>query len=287
MDTLRLPVRIVQYRGEGPHLRQLKLTCAITNPTATPFCVLGVWIIVEALGGLKLAEGSLFHMEHALAYPPVIRQGAEGTGIITIDLPSPLLHALEQRRRGGDLAIRISSRVLVCQVLGDEEQGALGWPIQTLFESGRTGEIEHVIPQWEWVRLLAQMGWTEIQLLELPSHDIRADARLSRALKRLEDAQDCYRRGLWEESITNCRKLFEAVVKDVSGHDSMDHALEVMESLVTHRVKAQKINEITVALSAFLHLARHEQLPEVAMGPSDAAFALQMSAGLLAYLAAP
>ena len=287
MQSLRLLLRIVQYRGEGPHRRRLKLTCAISNPDPTPICLLNTWMSVQTKDGLRLDEGTLFHMEHALAYPPVVRQGSESTGIITVDLPAPILNALEQRRRGGDLEIRVSSRVLVCQVLGDEEQGAFGWPVQSLFESGMTGEVEHTIPQSEWIRLLREMGWSEMQLLELPSRGLRSDARLARALKRLEDAQDCHRRGLWAESVANCRKVFEAVVKDVSGQDSMDHALEVIQGFVVDPIRAEKINEISLALSSFLHLARHEKFPEVVITPSDSMFALQMSTGLLAYLASP
>lgn len=284
-ETLRLPLRVTQSHGEGPPMRRLVLTCAVTNESTAPICVLHAWIRVESLGGLRLAEGSLFHMAHALAYPPVIAQGAEGTGIITIELPAPVLDSIEHRRSGGDLPLTISSRVLVAETRTDGEEVVFRRPIQTLFEAGRSGEVLHTIPQSEWVKLLRSMAWSEMELLEFPTREIRSDARLARAFKRLEDAQDCCRRGLWEEAVINCRKIFEAMVKDVGGEDSMERAMQVIQTLVSDVAKAQKVNEMVLSVSAFLQLARHEQLPVVTIGPEDAALALHASAALLRYLA--
>lgn len=284
-QTVRLIARITRVYGEGPPLRQLTITCVMTNPTHDDLCILDAWVRVEALSGLTIAEGKLLHMEHALAFPPVVTASKEATAKINIPLPNPVIYQLEQLRGGSDLPLRIHSKILAA-VVSDSPTNTFFRPIQTIFEDrGHTGYIEHTIPQSDWVKLLRTIRWSELELVELPSGEIRGDQRLARALGRLEDAQECYRRGLWEESIVNCRKVFEALIKDVGGKDTMEASEEVLGSIVDPKTKAETINSLVLALTKFTQLARHEQLPQIPITPADAALSLRISSALLSFLA--
>lgn len=284
-QIIRLVGRIARVEGKGPPLRQLTITCAMTNPTPNDICVLDAWVKVETLSGLTIAEGKLLHMEHALAFPPVVTAPKEATAKINIPLPNPVIHQLELLRGGSDLSLRIHSKILAT-IVSDSPTNTLFRPVQTIFEDrGHTGYIEHTIPQSDWVKLLRTIRWSELELVELPACEIRGDQRLARALRRLEDAQDCYRRGLWEESIANCRKVFEALIKDVGGKDTLAESTEVLESIVDPKTKAETINSLVLALTKFTHLARHEQLPQIPITPADAALSLRISSALLSFLA--
>lgn len=287
MQTTRLSVKVASHRGHGLPLRQLSLTCAVTNPTSKNLLILDAWIRVETMQGLALAEGTLPHMLYALADPPVILPGAEATAIITIPLPDRVLHELEQRRAGGDLGLRISSRVMACEAQAEGGRLRLTRPITTLLEDTHSGQVEYTIPQSEWVKVLRAMQWSEFMLLELPSRDLRSDERLARALKRLEDARTCFQKGLWEETAVNCRKAFEAMVKDTTGEPSMAKAQDAFNALIPEPSKAALVNQLVKDLGEFLQLARHENLPVIPFAPSDAAMAPHLTAALLAYLVAP
>jgi HEPN domain-containing protein len=284
MDVLRLPITIDTLYARGLPRRQLELSCTVKNPAPFDICILDAWIKVQAFTGLNLAEGKLFHPQYALASPAVTHSREECSGVITIELPPTVLHQIEARRAGGDITLRILSRVVACEVRTETGVTTLGTPLPTQFEDGHGGYFEHTIPQSEWVKVLRMLQWSEFELLEFPSRNLQVNPILARALKRLEDAQDCYRRGDWAESMGNCRKAFEALIKDVSGEDKMTGAPKAMRSLIDEEQKAECIDRIVKELGDFLHLARHEQLPPVSIKPEDAEVALRLTGALLVYL---
>lgn len=76
---------------------------------------------------------------------------------------------------------------------------------------GHDGRIQWKIPQSEWVKLLPQLEWSEIELLELPREFLRSHPGLARARERLKDAETALARGDWEGVLQDCRKAYEAV----------------------------------------------------------------------------
>ncbi len=74
------------------------------------------------------------------------------------------------------------------------------------------------------------------------------------------------------------------MVKDATGEDSMKEALRAFESLVREESKADRLNGLVKALSGFLQLARHPQLPHVEIKPADATLALHTTGAILSYL---
>jgi hypothetical protein len=284
MDLRPIPTTIIDLRAFGPPVRRVELVCKLTNLTSFAICILDAWLRVEDSWGATIAEGKLFYMQHAPANPAVIKPGQDGHGVIVIELPRTVLKHIEENRSGGDLKLRISSRALICEGRLEGPSITLGQPRQTQFDNGQLGHLEYLIPQSEWIKTLKTLAWSEIESIELPAKGSQTKASLTRALECFGDAQDRYRRGLWEETMVNCRKAFEALVKDTSGKDDMGQAAEAMKSLISDERKANEISEIIKALAPYLHLARHEQLPDVRIKPSDAQLALHITGALLAYV---
>lgn len=279
-----LPIRILGHYAEAPPKRKLELRCSVTNPGAVPICIMDTWVRVEAMNGMVLADGKIFQSMNNRADMAMILPGKEGMGAFHIDLSSEAMHKIEQVRRGSDFKLTISSRVLVSEVHRDNKISTLKPPYETDFEIGSTARFEHIIPQSEWIKVLRSLAWSELELFELPAGRFRSSPTLSRALERFEEAQQNFRNGLWEETMLNCRKAFEAVVIEHSGKPGMDKATEAFASILGNGEKAERFNDIAKSLGQFLHLGRHETKPDVLIKPADAELAIFLTGGLLRYL---
>lgn len=277
-----LPVIIQRIYAEPPPRRKLKLECSVTNPAPFDICILDAWVRLEALNGLLVAEGKIFQSMHARVDPATIPAGKYGLGAFHVELPAPVIHHIEQRRGGGDVKLVFSSRVLASEIYASNDIAMLKPPRETQFTDGGSGFLEYTIPQSEWVKLLKGLGWSELEILEIPSNRLRVVPHLAKALERLEDAQQNYRNGDWEETLMNCRKAFEAIVQDFSGEPDMGKAREAFASILGEGEKAERFDKLAKSLGDFLHLGRHET--GVSIKRSDSEFALLLTGALLTYL---
>lgn len=279
-----LPINVLEIRAERPPRRQLEISCNVHNPAPFDIYILDAWVKVEVLNGLKVTEGKLFHSFNNKIDPAIIPAGESGSGAFVIELPATVLKHVEERRAGGDIKLVLSSRVLISEICVVNGVKALGLPFETQFRNGRTDNFEYLIPQSEWVKVLKSLEWSELEILELPASRLRSNPTLARALQRFEDALECYRRGDWAETMLNCRKVFEAMVQDVTGTSEMRKAHQTLESIIGEGKKADSLDKMIKALNNFLHLGRHEQPPPISIKRADAQLALHLTGPLLTYL---
>jgi hypothetical protein len=242
------------------------------------------WVKAVAMNGMGLAEGKIFQSMNNRADPALILPGKEGMGAFHIELSSESMHKIEQERGGSDFKLTVYSRVLVSEVRLDSKIPTLMPPYETDFEIGNTARFEHIIPQSEWIKLLRSLAWSELELFELPASSFRSSPTLARAFARFEEAQQNFRNGLWEETLLNCRKAFEAVVFEHSDTPSMSKASQAFILILGDGEKAERFNNIAKSLGEFLHLGRHETKPNVSIKPADAELAIFLTGGLLRYL---
>jgi hypothetical protein len=284
MRVASLPISVLDLHAERPPRRQLVLTCSVTNSASFDICILDAWVKVEALDGLKLAEGKLFQSMHNRVDPAIISPEKSGLGAFHIDLPAQVLQHIEERRAGGDVKLLFSSRVLISDVSVVNNAKILGVPSETAFGDVGSGRFEYLIPQSEWIKVLKSLAWSELEVLEVPTSGLRSVPPLARALERFKDAQECYRRGDWEESMLNCRKAFEAIVQDAIGESDMSKAHQVFVSIIGEGEKANRFDRLARSLGEFLHLGRHENLPHISIKRADSELALLLTGALLTYL---
>ena len=160
----------------------------------------------------------------------------------------------------------------------------LGVPFETTFEGERKDSFDYIIPQSEWIKLLRNLAWSELEIVELPSSRLRSVPPLERASNRFKDAQECYRRGDWEATMLNCRKAYEAIVQDHTSTNDMSQADQVFRDLIDESEKADRIKRIAKSVDNFLHLGRHENLPDISIKRADSQLALLLTGALLKYL---
>lgn len=285
MSIPHLPIAVFEHFTERPPKRKLKLGCHVTNPASFNICILDSWIRVEAFN-VVLAEGRIFQHLHTKVNPAIIQPGKEGLGYLHIELPAQVLQSLEGKRAGGDVTLAFYSQVLVSEVSPAEHAAALKPPYETQFDGkgGTGGRVEYHIPQSEWLKILKGLGWSELEILEIPSTQLRSSPLLARALERFEDAQQNYRNGDWEETMMNCRKSFEAIVRDGSGELDMSKIHKVFVSILGEGEKTDRFDKLAQALGGFLHLGRHENPIHNSIKRVDAELALLLTGAMLRYL---
>ncbi len=284
MRIQRLITSIFDVQVDRLPIRQLKLLCEVNNPESFDICIFDSWVTIEAFSGLKLAEGRIFHSMHNSIDPATIPKNKSIQGAFVFELSPMVLHCIEEHRAGGDINLIITSRVLVTEVWKVNEMKTLGVPFETAFGNEYTSRFEHLIPQSEWIKLLKSLEWSELEIIELPSSKLRSIPTLAHALGCFENARTCYRQGNWAETLLNCRKVVEAIVKSGSETNNMKKALEVFKTLIDDDTKAKCINEFVKEFNKFLHLGRHVQHPNISIKRTDAQLALQMTGTLLMYL---
>ena len=82
----------------------------------------------------------------------------------------------------------------------------------------------------------------------------------------------------------NCRKVFEAMVKDSIGKNNMGETSKALQALIGEKEKTKYIDSLIKDLTGLLHLARHEAFPAIQIKRADAQVALHLTGALLAYL---
>lgn len=276
-------IDIIEIRATCSPKRQLELICRVANTAPLPIFIIDAWVKVKALNGLVLADGRIFHTMHNRADPAIIPPGASGSGSFVIVMPDFVINSIEQRRAGGDIDLVLSSRVRVSQIQLIDEISTFGMPYETEFGNEHSEQIKYHIPQSEWVKILKDMQWSELEIVELPLSILRSNPQLARALKRFTDAQMSYRNGDWDVTMLNCRKVFEAIVQGKSGSADMKDATDVFLSIIADNEKAKRVDNLIKKLGDFLHLGRHEQLT-IVINRSDAQFALHLTGAILRYV---
>lgn len=280
-----LPLTILENAAEPPPSRKLSLRCHVTNPEQFNICILDAWVRVVVLNNLVLTEGRIFQLLHNRVDSAIIPPGKEGLGEFHIQLPAEVIHSVERQRAGGDVKLLFYSRVIVSEVFSLNAVTVLRPPYETQFENKvAAGHFAHHIPQSEWLKLLKGLGWSELEILEIPSARLRGIPLLARALKRFEDAQQNYRNGDWDEAMMNCRKSFEAIIQHGGGELDMSKAHQVFASILGEGEKTDRFDKLAQALGNFLHLGRHENPPHVSIKRADAELALLLTGALLTYL---
>lgn len=284
VNPIKLNLTINEPQGHQPPNRRVELRCEIRNQTHIDICILNAWMRVELLNDVNLAEGSLFYSMHNLVDPATIPAGQQGLGAIVIPLSDNILAHIEKIRTGGDVTFRIYSKLLVSSISKKENMSLLGVPYEAQFENKGSVSVDYTIPQSEWIKILRALGWSELQAFEIPSAKLKAIPGLQRSLDRFNDAQECHRRGDWDESMVNCRKAFEAMIKDATREEDLTKAAQAFAGIIGNEQKADKFNKMVIALGNFLHLARHEQLAPVQMRQTDSLLALHLTGAMLSYL---
>ena len=283
MTLPNIELTVTRHYAEPPPYRCLKLDCQVAPSPTFELCILDTWSTVRITNGRVIAEGKILLFHYARINPATLRVREGGVATFVIPLPGHILHSVEEARAGGDLELSITTSALVSPLRADNPMH-LATPKESAIASPGSHDLAYKIPQSEWLKLLRQLQWNELELIELPRAWGPPSKTTDRATVRFDDALDAYRRGDWDDSMATCRKAFEALLQDLSGTTDMAKVETALSSYLGEGPKAKRLNALIRELGQFLHLARHEPPEDVIIKRSDASLSLQMTGAILRYL---
>lgn len=283
MTLPNIELTVTRHYAEPPPYRSLKLDCQVAPSPTFELCILDSWSTVRAKNGRLIAEGKILLFHYARINTATIRVREAGVATFVIPLPGHVLASLEEARAGEDLELSITTSALVSPLRADNPMH-LATPQESAISSPGSHDLAYKIPQSEWLKLLRQLQWNELELIELPRPWGPPSKTTQRATARFEDAVDAYRRGNWDDSMASCRKAFEAMVQDLTGTADMAKTEAALISHLGEGPKAKRLNVLIRELGQFLHLARHEVPEDVIITRSDASLSLQLTGAILRYI---
>lgn len=122
------------------------------------------------------------------------------------------IEAIERQRQGGSLQFRLDVQILV------DEYGAIPahveskrpafWGLRAV--QRLTLQETFQVPQTDWVeRVLPNIGYGKVHIVEFPATPLDACATLDHSFKALKQAEDKHRLGFYDDAAGKCRLAIE------------------------------------------------------------------------------
>jgi len=193
---------------------------------------------------------------------------------IGVALDARQVESVERLRMGGDLALIVDLRGRV-QVQGE-----------SALVSDRH---EHRVQQGAWVRVLEQMEYGRMILLEVPVPNVESAPLLVEPVRHLEKAQQAMLRGEWREAVGCCRDVLEALADVLLDARVQDPEVNALFEGTRFMNKEARLRTLRRALLVLCHPARHadEVAKDFEWEPRDARAVVAAVAALVSRYGPP
>jgi len=190
---------------------------------------------------------------------------------LEVNLDFRQIEIIEEERKGDDVHFKLTLKVLY-SLVERRQQLIPRFRTGIVVLSMPTGEMDLTIPQSEWVKMLEEIGYGRLRVIELPVPQPPEGTAIDSSLSYLHEALRSFNEGDYDDVLSNCRQAIE-VVKQA------DLNLEV---LLGSESKAEKILGIERKLNDFLNLGPHAG---TRLDRGDAELALYATVSMIRYLA--
>ena len=185
---------------------------------------------------------------------------------LVLDLSAAHVNAVEQERNGGSLQFTVT--LWVATLDADRYDT---FTVQDLLS----------VSQGDWIRVLANMRYADVMLLEVPRPDADRRPELADAVAHLAGAQKAMVRGEYRESVGRCRDALEAI----ACVDGPGRNIRELVGSPRDLDKSGRLALVRQALLVLAHSARHadEVGARIDWDRADAVFMVSALAALLAH----
>jgi hypothetical protein len=281
--------RIQSLNVEQSPARTLRVDFEAVNPFTNAITGLDLWLRVRARlsrGHILVAEGNFARFWTGEASPLYLYEPQGRIHIeARIPLPAAVLAEIESKR-DGEVELEITGEVaysIAHRPKAEMGHAYMGERRRIAFTPNGGNSIYHTIHQSEWLKLLNQLGWQDTELLEVPR--LRdGPSKLTRAYQCLQAASRHFRDGHWDSSMSQCRKAYEAAMKDATGEADLKAAATILFQQATGK-KQDALNALFISLGEYTHLSRHEGTDPLTFGRADAALCLFSTSAAVDYIA--
>lgn len=191
--------------------------------------------------------------------------------VFTLELDADRLEAIEAARNGGDLMLQLTWLSTIADSAG------------TVHHDNRPEPFE--INQASWIKVLNQLGYAKLMLLEVPLFDGLGPS-FSEAAKHLRKVKAAMLPGEYREAVGCCRDVIEALTQPLGDKD--EHMTKLVGN-TRELDKAGRLRLLRQALKVLTHPARHadEVAAAIEWTRTDAVTVITMTAAVMQELAAP
>lgn len=188
---------------------------------------------------------------------------------MNLDLTYRQIEVIEELRKGNDVFFGLKLNIL----FEDPSQtwGSLIVSRETFVHRAGNGN-KLMISQSEWVKMLNEMGYERLRIIELPIPEIPHGTIINTCVEFVEEALKKFNEGYYSDVLTDCRKAIENLKK-------VD--IDLVTTLESES-KAKKIKDIQNKLHQFLHLGPHEESKDY-INRRDAELALHITTSIIRY----
>lgn len=290
------PLELIDHRAHPT--KRVTLTGKLVNVDRRPVSVLSAWVqvaLAEKSDFVVVSRGYL-HL-HRPTLPPT----EDSTAHLMIELPTPLLRAIEDHRRtnrDGGVVLRLWVEAVAAPLvtLKDRNGQPISDPVAGPAESAQVrvsdaydrGGDAFTIARDTWLDVLKRVGYGETEVFELPAFALGGtDEHSRRMVERLNEAVTSLRASDASGALAKSRQAFEGIASALgSGHTGKGFGilLEAARPGLVEAPKREALNKLFSALADFQHLGRHDKPPFTSIDNVDGELAVQLSLALGHYL---
>ncbi|HEY3489826.1 MAG TPA: hypothetical protein VGK27_06870 [Candidatus Deferrimicrobiaceae bacterium] len=185
-----------------------------------------------------------------------------------VELDHRRIEALEDIRQGGDLTFSATLWAHV-KYRNDMEIS--------------TDTLTHFINQGVWVKILKELGYAELLLLEVPVPNSNIHPEFSKAVKHLEKAHRFMMQGYWRDAVGTCRNVLESLRVALGERKYKDPTTDPWFANLREKSKDERLEIIRKALEVYTHPAHHadENAAGIEWDRTDAVAMLSILSALL------
>ncbi len=165
-----------------------------------------------------------------------------------------------REREGGDVHFILNVRVL-STFIQRPQRPISRYERSILSLRNHLGQEDLSIPQSEWVKMLDEMGYERLRVMEIPIPEPATGTIIDSSLQHVENALKSFNEGDYDDVLVNCRMALE----------ELERADLDLVSLLASESKKEKIDAIEKKVKDFLSLGPH---PGVKIDRRDAELAL-------------
>lgn len=194
------------------------------------------------------------------------------TVVMNLDLTHRQIEVIEELRKENDVFFGLNLRFLFERTRAPSQtRGSENVSLDiTVRRAGNGNKL--MISQSEWVKMLNEMGYERLRVIELPIPELPHGTIINTSVEFVEEALKKFNEGYYSDVLTDCRKAIENLKKvDID-----------LVTTLGSKSKANKITDIQNKLHQFLHLGPHEESKDY-IDRRDAELALHITTSIIRY----
>jgi hypothetical protein len=285
-----MPLKVLakNVKGRPGPARALELSVSLGWSAPDPGFLLSLDGCLS-FGGRVISDHVKLVSANWLGLTPIaiLRKGEECGAELLIPLAAESLRFVDERRGVTDVGLNIQVRFFWQEVLHEESRGQDWRATAGKVWAGVTSVGMKAISRSEWLRLLSEMEWNEIELFELHRLPLLADRNLAEALNLLRQAQTALQEGAYGDVLAKCRMAFESAAKHEIAGDDIKRGFEqlLVRAYGDGSPKSQAVNKIIASLGDYANLlGRHAQYPNISVERDEAEFGYACTLALFSLL---